>query len=178
MKVMAPLNDPVSRNRLFITDGSPRAILKVPGGRRRGAITATPTKPSTATATGSRCEVDSWSAPHCIAPAETATARPRNAIWRWLTWPPPAPPPSLPPAPAPERALAASASGCTAPLVMRSRCDSTTTNVTAIGTSTMRNTQRQDLVEASQPLIGGPISDGSTQAADTQLNTFGRSESG
>ena len=42
----------------------------------------------------------------------------------------------------------------------------------------MRNTQRQDQVEASQPLIGGPISEGSTQAADTQLNTFGRSESG
>ena len=58
------------------------------------------------------------------------------------------------------------------------RCDRTTTNVTAIGTSTMRNTQRQDQVEASQPLIGGPISEGSTQAAEIQLNAFGRNESG
>jgi len=54
----------------------------------------------------------------------------------------------------------------------------TTANVTAMGASTMRKTHRQDHVDASQPAIGGPISEGSTHAAEIQLNTLGRNASG
>src|SRR5665648_459459 len=62
--------------------------------------------------------------------------------------------------------------------LMRLRWVLTTVNVTAMGASTIRKTQRQDHVEVSQPAIGGPIIEGSTNAADNQLKTFGRNASG
>src|SRR5674476_831304 len=51
-------------------------------------------------------------------------------------------------------------------------------NVTAMGAITSRKTQCQDQVEVSHPATGGPITEGSTQAAETQLKTLGRRASG
>src|ERR1019366_9260334 len=98
-----------------------------------------------------------------MAPAETATPRPSSARRRCpgrldgTAWP---------------DGTAGSDSkvwSAVEPPVMRSRCVLTTVNVTAMGASTIRKTQRQDHVEVSPPAIGGPIREGSTHAAETQL---------
>ena len=59
-----------------------------------------------------------------------------------------------------------------------SRRPATTAIVTATGTTTTRKTHRHENVSASHPATGGPTSDGSTHAAEIQLNTRGRSASG
>ena len=51
-------------------------------------------------------------------------------------------------------------------------------NVMAMGTITRRKTQRHDHVDVTHPATGGPTSEGSTHAAETQLKTLGRNASG
>ena len=156
---MAPLKDAVSRNRQSITDGSPRAIRRVPRGTSRGLAASTPARPATVATSGSTRTGTRLSAPHCIAPAATATTRPRTTSRR------------------------CSATG----VGLSSESESsrivscrlaTTTIVTATGTTTTRKTHRHEKVSASHPATGGPTRDGSTHAAEIQLKTRGRSVSG
>ena len=46
------------------------------------------------------------------------------------------------------------------------------------GTTTSQNTHRHDHVVVIHAEMGGPRREGSTHAADTRLNTLGRSDSG
>jgi len=51
-------------------------------------------------------------------------------------------------------------------------------SVTSAGGTTTQNTSRQVNVDASQPESGAPTSDGRIQAAETKLNTRGRTAPG
>ena len=115
--------------------------------------------PTTVATSGSARTGTRLAAPHCIAPAATATTRPSPTSRRCSA------------GAVALRSRSASSRIC-------SRRPATTAIVTTTGATTTRKTHRQENVSASHPATGGPTSDGSTHAAEIQLNTRGRSSPG
>ena len=156
---MVPLNAALRKNRLRITDGRPAAIRSVPGGSSRGVTTSSPMMPRTA-APVSHENSRTWSyVPSWSSPAARATRTPAPAVRRC------------------EARSLGSLSVSPVRAIAR-RWLRIMARVSRAGGTTTQNTSRHVKAVVSQPDSGAPISDGSTQAAETQANTLGRSSVG
>ncbi len=156
MKLSAATSAPAARPRIRTTEGSPRADRNVPRGSRRTMAGTSRTAPTAAgsSAVRSGCWPAYWSRQ---APAATASASSERRLPRMCRAPP-----SFPGS---VRGSVRSAGSMTA-------------SGSSIRTGMERKTQRQPRCSVTVPETSGPTITGTTQAAENDAITAGRSRSG